>query len=186
MFLFFILHGWIPSGQTYMLTCCHMQMILVWHSEHMLEVLFLLLMMDLCWAQLLQYLPNLLTRVKESDQVANTQFIILASSSNPGSLSLSAVDIEDQIVFSFVSCLVHCVVFSRLPGLYPLSTSRIPYHLWQPDIFPDVANVPLGTELSPLKNHWSNQLCSLDSDQLDLSEEDIKNNSMMILSWKAS
>lgn len=45
--------------------------------------------------------------------------------------------------------------------------------------FPDTAKCPLGYWLdqwSPCKNCWSNQSCSLDSDSLGISEEDIRSN----------
>ena len=79
----------------------------------------------------------------------------------------------DQITVIW-SCLMHCRVFSSIPGFWPLVTNRTS-KLWWPRMFPDIAKCPLmgknsigGGSLFRVTEQWegetNTQLCSVNKE----------------------
>lgn len=79
-------------------------------------------------------------------------------------LNLSTTDILDCLFFVVEGCLVHCRMFSSIPGIYPVDAdSTHPPPVWQPKMPPDIARFPWGN--CPCKEEWlpvQNHCCTLE------------------------
>lgn len=74
------------------------------------------------------------------------------AASRPGFLILGTVGICVQKI----NYSVHCKMFSRIPGCYPVDNSSIPcFSSWQSKISLDIFKCPWGSKISQVLNHWS-------------------------------